>query len=348
MPRESWRPPDTARRVAFSPGLAWVAVLAGDGHVELRDPFAGAARTLRLEVPAIALALADDGATLAAVDAQRRVHVVPVAAPSEARTLAVPCGALVRQRVIPSPATERVSIAAYDLVLAAGTDAALVSESSLEDEEEYYGGGWIASSAATTLTHWRTGADRVLWFDHATNAISYTASDHERAADCAVAAAFSADGLRLGILLLSGRLAVHDGEGAPLATIAGPAIQAFAFLPGDAGLVTASGRDVVVRDLVGRPRREFSAPSDLTALACSPCGTRIACLDVAGGVTVLDVASGVAVDTLPPAHTGSPRAIAWLDDRLRIRWADDTLIELREPTPRGSSAAQASSSRLGP
>lgn len=56
MVRESWRPPDAVRRVVFSPGLAWVAVLDGDGHVELRDPFAGAARTLRLDVQALALA----------------------------------------------------------------------------------------------------------------------------------------------------------------------------------------------------------------------------------------------------------------------------------------------------
>lgn len=327
--RRSWRPPDEARLVAFSPGLARVAVLGVDGDIALIEPFVGAARTLHLELPTLALALADDGETLAVVDARRDVHIVPLAAPADARVIPARCGELLRQRVAPAPATERVSIAPHDLVLATGTDAALTSERTLDDQEEYYGGGWLTSSARTTLTRWRTGAARVLWTDDASHAMTYTVRDTERSAEHPVAAAFSSDGRRLGLLMREGRLALYDGEGAPLASIEGSSLRAFAFLPGDAGLVTASGARVVTRDLVGRPRHESSAPRDVAALASSPCGTWIACLDVAGGVTVLDAAEGAVVDALPSAHTGSPRAIAWLDDHLRIRWADDTLLELR-------------------
>lgn len=337
MLRGSWRPPDAARLVAFSPGLAWVAVLGAEGHVELLDPFAGDTRSLRLDHPALALALADDGATLAAVDAQRRVHIVPLAAAAEARVLPVDCGELIRQRVGPAPVTERVSIAPHDVVLAAGTDAVLVSERIVDDEEEYYGGGWITSHARTTLVHWRTGAGRVLRTDDASNAITYTVRDAERSADHPVAAAFSSDGLRLGILLRTGRLVLYDREGGPLASIAEPALRAFEFLPGDTGLVTASGARVVTRDLAGRPRREFSATHDLTALACSPCGSRIACLDIVGGITVLDAVRGGPMEVIPPALAGSPRSIAWLEERLRIRCADDTLLELRAGEDRSST-----------
>lgn len=329
VPHASWRPPGTPRLVAFSPGLAWVAVLDRDGRVELFAPFGGVARTLHLKLPALALALADDGATLAAVDAQRRVHLVHLAAPSEAHVLPIQCGRLVRQRVIPEPATELVSIAPHQLVLAAGTDAVIASEQSIDDDEEYYGGGWITSSACTTLTRWRTGAVRVLQLDDATVSISYSAHDKERAADHAIAAAFSPDGLRLALLSRKGRLALYDREGGPLASLEDRTIRAFAFLPGEPGIVTASGARVVMRDLAGRPRRELSAPHDLTALACSPCGTRLAGLDVAGGVTVLDAVSGAVLAALPPDDAGSPRSIAWPEDHLRIRGADDTLIELR-------------------
>lgn len=329
----SWRPPDAARRVTFSPDLAWAAYLDVDDSVELVAPFTDRALRLRIDRPPRALALADDGAALALVDDQRHVRLIVTATPGDARALPLRCGDLSCSRVAPSPWSERVTIAAHDLVLAPGAEVMLVSERSSEDQEEYYGGGWITSEAATRLLHAPTGAAHLLIQESSSHPITYSARDNERMADHPLAAAFSRTGRHLALRTRKGHFAVYTREGTQLAAFDDPTLQAFAFLPDDAGIVTASGARLAIRDLAGPAIRELAAAHPPTALACSPCGARIACLDAAGAVTVLDLATGAAVSTLPPDDTGPPRAIGWPGEHLRILRADDNLCESSAAAP---------------
>lgn len=322
-----WRPPDAARLVGFSPGLVRVAVLDDAGNVDVIDPFADGAARFELDLGAMRrLAVADDGSAFATVDAERRVRIVPTAAPADARELPDPCGAHLSRRYVPAPATESVEVASHDLVLAAGSDLALVTGRTLDDQEEYYGGGWITSTTRTTLWRWRAGTGEVLIADREVNPITYSSRDNEAIADHPIAAAFAPDGRSFGLLLRRGRLALRAAaDGSQIRVDAGP-IAAFAFFP-DGGVVTASGAHLSVRGGEGRPQRELVVAGEPVALACSPCGGRLACLDRSGAVAVVDLASGATVAALAPEHAGSPRALAWSAAPLRIlRGSDGALL----------------------
>lgn len=319
-----WTPPPDARHVALSPAMTHAAVLTADSITLVHT----GTNTITATLPAGDanwLAVRDDGAFVATISADRKVRVIPVATPADARPLTILCGTRNTAGCDAHNFHDETRFDPEQFVFAPRGDLMIVSERRFDDLETYYGGGSLGGDATTWVVRGSTGAARVLSVDCQIGNITYSSRDDEVYADHPIAAVWSprADLIAL-IFKKRGAVAVHrlvDDTWHAAPRPPHDEVHAAAFTPDETTLLLARGTRVIRWDLRrGEEQGALVTSVEVHALAPAPADPRLAILDLHGALTL----HGDAPETPPQDHPSPACAIAWPDD-LRVRHADGTL-----------------------
>lgn len=323
----TWTPPADARHVAVSPAMTRAAVLAADGTVLVVDTQTGTTTARLRVVDAAWLAVSDDGAAVAVIDAARRVRVIPVGAPADARALAVRCGARCTMACDSHVFRDDTLVEPDQLVFSPRGDLVIASERSFDDHETYYGGGTIRGDAETWVARCSTGVATLLAASRVSGSITYSYSTRVVPPAHAVAAVCSRHAGWLALVFDTGGVTVHRRLEDAWSVAPRPPhdeVRAAAFTPDEAILLLARGMRVVRWELErGEESGALVTAGEVLALAHAPGDPRIACVDQNGEVTIHGDASA---DPLPRAHPSPAARVSWSAGLLRIRCADGTVV----------------------